>query len=228
MARSKAGIPVYTYFETEEPGYLPDALLEKVSRKLPTSDYIRLGSYLGVRMSDMAYLQCERNVTTLAREMLMVWYRKCSHTNWPELRQALSECHRNDLVAETKAFMELHMMLDDVQAPEQMWKVERYFSMLSEKIPRDWRDVAMYLGLTMSEIATICQPVPSDRTISNPVYEVLLAWKYNDTSPPDTLSRVLDSDMGRRDVAMFVDGLMVGVPTQIKVQGTAEPLVSWV
>ena len=86
----------------------------------------------------------------------------------------------------------------------------------------------MYLGLTMSEIATICQPVPWDRTISNPVYEVLLAWKYNDTSPPDTLSRVLDNDMGRRDVAMFVDGLMAAVPAEIKVQGTAEPLVSWV
>ena len=169
MAKSKAGIPVYTYFDTEEPGYLPDALLEKVSKKLPTSDYIRLGSYLGVRMSDMAYLQCERNVTTLAREMLMVWYQKCTHTNWPELRTALAECHRNDLVAETRAFMELHMMFDNVQAPEQMWKVERYFSMLAEKIPRDWRDIAMYLGLTMSEISTICQPVPSDRTIINPV-----------------------------------------------------------
>ena len=228
MARSKAGVPVYTYFDTEEPGYLPDVLLEKVSRKLPTADYIRLGSYLGVRVSDMSYLKCERTVITMAREMLMTWFQKSKRPDWPELRMALAACHRNDLVAVTKEFMELHMMYDTPPVPEQMWKIERYFSMLADYLPRDWRELAIELGLSMTEISTIAQPVPSDRTVKNPVYEVLLAWKYNNTSSPASLSQVLDNDMGRRDVAMFVDGLMEAVPTQIQVPGTCEPLVSWV
>ena len=104
------GVPTYKFFETEQVGYLPDILLQKVSRKLPTCDYIRLGSYLGVRMSDMEFLQCERNVFSQAREMLMVWYRKVNRGNkWEVLKAALHECHRNDLVMFTHDFMQLYV-----------------------------------------------------------------------------------------------------------------------
>ena len=202
MAAAK-GLPISSYFESEELDYLPDTLLEKVSRKLPISDYVRIGTYLGVRMSDMTHLQCERNVLTQAREMFMVWYRKKHFPVWPELREALKESGRNDLIVLTHEFMRDHEMHDYLQAADnsEMWKVEKYFSNLASRVPADWKNIAIYLGLSMHEIATISQPVPSDRTLKNPVYEVLKAWKYNQTSPPHSLITVLDMDMGRQDVA---------------------------
>lgn len=224
-----ANVPAYKFYETEEVGYLPDTLLETVSKKLPTSDYIRLGSYLGLRMSDMEYLKCERNVLTQAREMLMVWYRNTkSGQKWEVLKEALHECHRNDLVLFTHDFQQLYNMHDHYAVPTEMWKVERFLSLLSDQIPMDWKDIAIELRLTMSEIAAICQPVPSDRTLKNPVYEVLKAWKYNLTSPPENLIRVLTFDMGRHDVAIFVEGLTAAVPTQIKLNNNTTPLITLV
>ena len=119
-------------------------------------------------------------------------------------------------------------MYDHVEVPTEMWKEERFFSLLSEKIPRDWKDIAIELRLKLSEITAICQPVPLDRTLTNPVYEVLRAWKYNLTSPPENLIRVLEHNMGRQDIAVFVEGLTTAVPTQIKLNDKTTPLVTLV
>ena len=203
-------------------------MLLKISTRLLTSDYIRLGAYLKVNMQDMGYLSCERTVASQAREMFLSWYRKSSANRWGELATALEESHRMDLIKFTRDFMDKHDMWEGLDNADQEWKMERYFSLISEQCPRDWKGIGIYLGLTANELAFISQPVPSDRTIKNPVYEVLRDWKYNETSHPMHLIKVLDEDMCRRDVSIYVEGLYAAVPTGIKVEcvdGVATTLV---
>lgn len=224
MATSR--VPVSDYFQGEELGYLPDTLLEKVSWKLLPSDYMKLGTYLGVRMCDMGYLRCERNCYTQALDMFNLWYRKYKKNKWAELSKALEESGRMDMVAAARHFMETYKVLEGFDDFKYPWISERFFSVLAEKCPRDWETIGIYLGVSMMDLTTIKQPVPSDRTIKNPVYEVLKAWKYNMTSEPNTLLSVLEHDMGRCDVAFFVEGLFQGVPTDIKLEGVTVPLIT--
>ena len=207
---------VSSYFKGEQLGYLPDNALLKISTRLHTSDYIRLGAYLKVNMQDMGYLSCERTVASQAREMFMTWYRKRSDKRWSELATALAETYRMDHIKFTRDFMDKHDMWEGLENADDEWKMERYFSLISEECPRDWKDIGIYLGVTANELAFISQPVPSDRTIKNPVYEVLRAWKYNETSPPMALIKVLEEDMHRRDVAIYVESLYAATPTRIK------------
>ena len=217
MADFNLVVPVSSFFKGEPLGYLPDAMLLKISSKLPTSDYIRLGSYLKVNLKDMGYLSCERSVITQAREMFTTWYQKSCTTRWKELADALEESYRMDLIQFSREYMDKHDMWDGLESGDMEWKVQKYFSLLAELCPRDWKTIGIYLGLTSHELAFISQPVPSDRTVKNPVYEVLRAWKYNETSEPMALMKVLQDDMGRSDVAMYVQGLYAAVPKDIKV-----------
>ena len=215
------GIHCSTYFETEDHGYLPDRLLEKVSRKLPAHEYIKLGSYLGICMSEMEHLKCERDVSAQTREMLMLWYKKREKAEWLQLRHALEQCGRYDVVDDSRRFMVTYDMVDNVvDKLEDRWKMEAFFSFLAPKLPRDWDDLALYLGLSMTEIATISRPVALHKRQKKPVYEVLKIWKYFQTSKPSNLVKVLESGFDRKDVAMYVEGLDCAVSTPIKVPDT--------
>ena len=212
------GIPCSSYFEIEDHGYLPDRLLEKVSRKLPAHDYIKLGSYLGICMSEMEHLKCERDVSAQTREMLMMWYQKRGTAKWLQLRHALEQCGRYDVVDDSRRFMVTYDMVDDVvDQLSDRWKMEAFFSFLAPKLPRDWDDLALFLGLSMTEIATISRPVALHRRQKKTVYEVLKIWKYFQTSKPGHLIKVLETGMGRGDVAMYVEGLDCAVSTPIQV-----------
>ena len=221
-----ARVPVSDYFEGEELGYLPDILLEKISWKLLPSDYMKLGTYLGVRMSDMGYLQCERNCYTQAYDMFQLWYRKNRKNKWAELSKALQSAGRMDMVQCSKNFMETYNVYEGFDDFKYPWISEKFFCMLSEKCPRDWGEIGIYLNLSMSELRGLREPVPSDRTLKNPVFEVLKAWKYNMTSDPSNLITVLEEELGRGDVAFFVEGLNQGVPTDIKLAGKVVPLIT--
>ena len=226
MASSK--VPISDYFQAEELGYLPDILLQKVSWKLLPSDYMKLGTYLGVRMSDMGYLRCERTCFTQALEMYTLWYRKNKHNKWSKLADALETSGRMDLIQESRIFMNTYQVMEGFDDFKYSWIADRFFSMLADKCPKDWYDVGINLGLSLAELAGIRQPIPSDRTISNPVFEVLKAWKHNRTSSPKNLITVLEEDMGRCDKALYVEGLYAGVPTCIKLTGSTEPIVTLV
>ncbi len=208
MAEAKPSIPLYTYFQSDQIGYLPDVLLVKLSRKLPQSDFTRLGVYLGVRLKDMGCLTCERTPEIQARDMLSTWYRQQPTPKWYNLRFAMSNCNREDLIQDTNDFMKLYDMFEHPEVPLEKWKVESYFLHLAAKIPTDWIYIALELGVTTETITNICQPTVYNGEMSNPVYEVLRAWKYNRTSLPNNLITVLRDKMGRLDIAMYAEGLM--------------------
>ena len=222
-----------SYLETEEHGYLPDSLLKKVSYKLPMSAYIPLAAYLGVNSSILQQLTCESDRTSQATEMLMVWFNQCETDAWITLVAALEVCRLNDVVAETRRFLVNYMIVDDCNYPHsdnmnEILKVHAYISLIAAKISGDWEALGAYLGLSMYQLALIShfQTVSSNGVLKRPVYEVLKIWKEYQTSPPTTLIMVLTNNMGRADIALYVEGLSTGFSTNIKVGDTTTRLLT--
>ena len=210
-------------FDMEDDAYLPDTLLYEVSKKMPFSDYRVIAPYLGVTADMLQQLHCERNVAAQVREVFSVWFNQSTGTGrWMELKMAYEQCYRNDLIRDTRDFFqEYNITADcDYHQPKNMhqkWKVESYFAFMAPKLTNDWKDLAMYLGLSMSQIQAIGTPPPSDSTEYNPVFRVLKMWKYQRISPPCRLIQVLSKDMGRVDIAIFVEGLTAAVATHLQI-----------
>ena len=159
-----------SYFETEEHGYLPDSLLQKVSNKLPMDAYIPLAAYLGVNSSILQHLTCESDGTSQAREMLMVLFNQCETDAWITLIAALEVCGLHDVVAETRRFRVNYIIVEDYNYAHpnnmnEILKVHAYISFIAGKISGDWEALGAYLGLSMHQLALIShfQTVSSKR-----------------------------------------------------------------
>ena len=215
--------------------YLPDSLLEKVSHKLPMDSYMSLASYLGVTNSVLQYVPCECEPLAQAAEMLALWFKECNESAdcetdaWGTLITALYNCGLKHAVTETRRFLASYIAVEGCYpSMTSLLKVHAYISSISDKIAEDWEAVGAYLGLSKHELTLIYhfQRVGADGRIKKPVYEVLNIWKLYQTSPPSKLMVVLADNMGRPDLALYVEGLTAGFSTNIKVPDTTPSLLT--
>ena len=175
-----------------------DTLLIKINDMLP-GEWMKLGVFLNIPHHRLKSMLKIKGVDEMGREMLQHWWQSAEpETRWQELHHALLKINRADLVKKSRDFFKRHSINYD--SPKDR-VIHKYFIMLSESIPTQWKDLGSYLYVPEEEMRIISfQP---EQDVSQHAYKVMKMWQREETSASYQLLHAL-IEINRMDVLRMV------------------------
>ena len=157
---------------------------DRLTRKLLNSladnlvgDWEQLAIYLGVDRELLCYLRSISKVNTSRPTVELLnrwWNRSLASERWMELHDALVECRRQDLAAQTSNYFRLQ------EGACMESGLQMFFQSIAENCNRDWKDLGLYLNFSFDEIREINSSNASHEWKDNS-YKVLTEWNEGRT-----------------------------------------------
>ena len=175
-----------------------DKVLHSVGVMMP-GKWMTLGVHLGICHKRLEGLIKIKRPDEMAVEMLQMWWQNTTvEGRWGELYHGLLEIHRNDILQLMKDFLKKSEVNYNSPSDKIMRKC---FMLMSERMPRDWKNLGIYLNINHDQLNMISSQPHLDLT--DRAFKVLKMWQSEKTSAPHQLINALLS-MQRMDVVLYL------------------------
>ena len=179
--------------------YPEDSLLELISELL-YANWRELAICLKVNISQ--FDEPNYNIY-MTHDMFMLWWNsKRNDGKWDDLKSALKEICRIDLIEYTTAFFKKH---NSIPFKGSDYITQNYFISMAKRMVKQWYELGLYLDIGVDELENIkCSYSPRKHNRS---LEILKIWKAKETSPPCELIKYVFYDQKLNVLKEMIDSM---------------------